>query len=145
MGALVIWGILGFTLTDLIEERTGRVIDSYGLLFFVPYFASMILFPSLGAWLGHVFAIGRRRSVITITSDAKNRSELGKFMTFNEWLKENTLIVFLSLFISTIIIYGLIIGGIMGFVLGMSAGWGVAYLIYSMQNQSNQDDNTDEP
>ncbi len=76
MGGLIVWGILAITLLNKIAEQTGIAIDSYGLLFFVPYFTSMILFPSLGAWLGHMFATGRRRSVIT--SDAQNRSEFGK-------------------------------------------------------------------
>jgi hypothetical protein len=65
-------------------------------------------------------------------------------VTFNEWLRQNTLIVFLSLFISTLIIYGFIMGGIIGFVLGMSAGWGIAYLIYSVQNQQEHSNSGDE-
>ncbi len=76
MSGVVIWAILGLTLMNSIEEQTGRAIDSYGLLFFVPYFTSMIVFAGVGSWLGGVFTTYRRSSVIA--SDLKDRPESGK-------------------------------------------------------------------
>lgn len=56
----IAWGVAGIWLSNLTEEHTGRSIDSYGLLFFVPYFVTMFASVAVGSWIGNILAVGRR-------------------------------------------------------------------------------------